>query len=312
MDITPAALKSLQTTFSGLFRQGYTGTSPWYSQLCTDVPSSSAQNDYGWMMEIPGLREWLGERQINNLAAHHYSLPNKTFESTVGVRRENIEDDNLGIYTPIFQEFGRRTAKHPDSLVKTLLQTGHTLTCFDGQNFYDTDHPVDILDASKGVQSNYEASGFALTQANFLTARARMMSYKGESGEPLGVGEDLYLHVPPALEGTARRLLEGDTILEVVQEGGQNVGGAGVANITKGMAKVMVTQELAGQDTTWYLHDLAGVIKPFVYQRRRAPAFTSLTSTSEHTFLHNKYLYGVDKRDNAGFALWFKSFKAAA
>ena len=31
---------------------------------------------------------------------------------------------------------------HPDELIFNLLKNGFTSPCFDGQNFFDTDHPV--------------------------------------------------------------------------------------------------------------------------------------------------------------------------
>ena len=60
----------------------------------------------------------------------------------MGVTRTAIEDDQLGIYTPLFEEMGYGAATHPDELVFGLLKNGHTTNCFDGQSFFDTDHPV--------------------------------------------------------------------------------------------------------------------------------------------------------------------------
>ena len=60
----------------------------------------------------------------------------------MGVKRTDIEDDNLGIYTPLMQEMGRAAGVHPDELVFALLKLGHSSLCYDGQFFFDTDHPV--------------------------------------------------------------------------------------------------------------------------------------------------------------------------
>src|SRR5690606_27387688 len=56
--------------------------------------------------------------------------------------RDDIRDDNLGIYRPLFEEMGMSTAAHPDRLVFELLKNGFTELCYDGQPFFDTDHPV--------------------------------------------------------------------------------------------------------------------------------------------------------------------------
>jgi len=97
------------------------------------------------------VREWLGDRVIQNLEAEGFKIVNKSWEHTVGVERDDIEDDQYGVYNPVFAEQGRAVAEHPDELVWSLLANGFTQSCYDGQNFFDTDHPV--LDADGVEQS---------------------------------------------------------------------------------------------------------------------------------------------------------------
>lgn len=42
----------------------------------------------------------------------------------------------------IAQAFGQQVAEFPDTLSFPLLVAGFTTLCFDGQNFFDTDHPM--------------------------------------------------------------------------------------------------------------------------------------------------------------------------
>jgi len=148
--ITAALLSNLFTGFKTSFQGGFAGVAPTYQRIATVVPSSTKTEDYGWLGNWPKIREWLGDRQVNELAASKYSITNRTFETTVGVDRDDIEDDRLGIYTPMFQELGRSVAAFPDSLVYALLAAGFTTKCYDGQYFFDTDHPV-----GDGVVSNH-------------------------------------------------------------------------------------------------------------------------------------------------------------
>ncbi|SQC19666.1 Mu-like prophage major head subunit gpT [Klebsiella pneumoniae] len=47
----------------------------------------------------------------------------------------------------------------------------------------------------------------------------------------------------------------------------------------------------------WFLIDESQVLKPIIYQKRRAFDFKSLDDlNSEHTFLQNEFLFGVDGR----------------
>ncbi|WP_058615510.1 Mu-like prophage major head subunit gpT family protein [Tepidimonas taiwanensis] len=140
--ITPALLSGLRTGFSKAFQDALTNTPTDWEKVATRVPSSSASNTYAWLGQSPALREWVGDRVLKDMAAQAYQVQNKLYEGTVAVKRTDIEDDNVGVYTPLFSEMGRAAKAHADQLVFGLLAAGETTTCYDGQNFFDTDHPV--------------------------------------------------------------------------------------------------------------------------------------------------------------------------
>jgi phage major head subunit gpT-like protein len=142
MIITPSALMALFTAFKAEFQNAQATTPTDWKRIATPVPSSSASNTYGWLGQFPTFREWIGDRVLKNMAAHGYSITNKKFESSVGVPRDSIEDDEIGVYKPLFAEMGRASSAHPDELVFGLLKAGLTTQCYDGQNFFDADHPV--------------------------------------------------------------------------------------------------------------------------------------------------------------------------
>lgn len=210
-------LDGLRVGFKTTFQQQLLQTATMYQRIATVVPSTAKSETYGWLGKIPNVREWLGPRLVQSLSESSYSLKNKTYELTIGVDREDIEDDNLGIYTPIFAQFGESVAAWPDQLCWPLLLAGFSTNCYDGQFFFDTDHPV--LDANGAV-----------TQ---------------------------------------------------------------VAN-TDG-----------GSGTPWFLLDCSKVIKPIIWQLRKAGQFVSLDNpTDENVFNKKEFLYGWDGRGNAGYGLW--------
>tara|TARA_A100001391_G_scaffold50885_1_gene30956 strand:- start:33823 stop:34719 length:897 start_codon:yes stop_codon:yes gene_type:complete len=157
MDINNSNLNSLYTGFSAAFTGGFKGVAPLWSRVATRVPSTTSENEYGWLKDLPGFREWLGDRIVKSIEADGYKIKNRHFENTVGVNRDHIEDDNLGIYSPLFSELGRLAAVFPDELVWALLKDGFATECFDGQFFFDTDHPV--LDADGEIQSVSNTGG---------------------------------------------------------------------------------------------------------------------------------------------------------
>lgn len=155
--ITPALITSLRTGFSKAFQDALVATPTDWETVATRVPSSNTSNTYGWLNQFPKLREWVGDRVVKDMAAAGYQITNKLFEATVAVKRTDIEDDNVGVYTPLFAEMGRAAKAHADELVFGLLAAGESTLCYDGQNFFDTDHPV---------YPNVDGTGTATTVSN--------------------------------------------------------------------------------------------------------------------------------------------------
>lgn len=140
--VTPQLLLALFTGFNAAFQRAQTDTPTSWQKIATEVPSTTKSNTYGWLGQFPKFREWVGDRVFNDMKAHAYTITNKDWESSVSVKRPDIEDDEVGVYMPLFTEMGRAVTTQPDELVFELLKAGLTTLCYDGQNFFDTDHPV--------------------------------------------------------------------------------------------------------------------------------------------------------------------------
>jgi len=163
MMVTAASIQALQVGFKKHFQDAFSATRPTadYTRVATVIQSSSKSETYGWLGKFPKMREWIGDRVIKDMAAEGYTIVNKDYEGTVGVDRNDIEDDNLAIYAPLFQEMGDSAAKQPDDLVFGLIAAGRTQTCYDGQYFFDTDHPSFDESGQAITVANVDASGLA-------------------------------------------------------------------------------------------------------------------------------------------------------
>jgi len=154
MIINRAALDGIFTSFRADYQAGTLAAKPLKDRFAMTSQSSTREETYGWLGAYNSLREWIGDRQLNGLVAHGFTIKNRTFENTVSVSREDIEDDMIGVYSGAFQLMGADAAMHPDKLIFELLRAGTTSTCYDGQNFFDTDHPINPDSATAGTVSN--------------------------------------------------------------------------------------------------------------------------------------------------------------
>jgi phage major head subunit gpT-like protein len=284
MIISSQNLRGIYIAFNTLFNKAFEEQKPIYEQIATVTPSTTDAETYAWLGDIPGMREWIGDREVQNLSGSDYTIKNKDFELTVGVPRNAIEDDKIGLYNPSVQMLGQSAALHPDELVFALLASGFTEKCYDGLPFFSDAHKV-----GKKTVSNKGTAKLTLTA--YIAARAAMMSLTNSKGRPLGLIPDL-LVVPPALEAAARDILVADFI-------------NGTKNTMQGTATPLVAPLLAGNDSAWFLLCTKRPIKPLIYQQRKKAKFVSKTDEKDdNVFFSNKYIYGVDSRGNAGFGFW--------
>ena len=230
------------------------------------------------------MREWVGDREIQNLTDSDYTIKNKNFELTIGVDRDAIEDDTIGLYTPSIEMLAQSAAQHPDKLIFELLAKGFTAKCYDGVAFFSDAHKV----GNKTVSNKGTAQ---LSLEAYIAARAGMMSLTNGKGQALGLIPDT-LVVPPALEAKARDILVADFI-------------NGSRNTMQGTAKPLVVPQLAGNDSAWFLLSTSRPLKPLIYQERKKAKFVSLTAeTDSNVFMKRTFIYGAESRGNAGFGFW--------
>ena len=247
---------------------------------------------------LPGLRKWVGERIAHKLNRYAMEAEVETFEDTVEVDVDELDDDQIGGYTPYFAELGRQSRLWPRDLVTAKLLAGTSSLCFDGQYFFDVDHPVDPANSAAGVYSNLlSGGGSALSETGLDAARTAMSRLKGPDGRVLRVRGDTIV-IPPQLELTARKLLE----VANYSTGGDNP--------MKGIARYLVLEELEVEPASWYLAATKGAMKPLVFLQRQSPVVTALDrADSPNVFHHNRAQYGVKARGAATYGMPFLMIK---
>jgi len=160
MIVNSAALGLALKGFETIYSEANLAAVSQYARVAMDVPSSAQSEDCGWLGQWPNMREWIGARHVNNLSASGFTIKNRLFESTVSIKRTDIEDDRLGLFAPVFREMAATAKRHPDEIVFGLLKQGFATNACDGQFFFDADHPVlDETGATVSVANTEGGSG---------------------------------------------------------------------------------------------------------------------------------------------------------
>lgn len=157
MIIDQTKLANMYIAFNTLFNQALQATEPWYEKVAMTVRAGTRIVDYKWLKNFPGIERWIGDRQIQSLGAEAFQIESLDYEGTVSVHENDINDDTLGIYAPLLSELGRAAKKHPDKLIAALMPLGLTTAIWDGQYFFDTDHPAPLPNNEAATASNYTA-----------------------------------------------------------------------------------------------------------------------------------------------------------
>lgn len=157
MDVNPQNLRSIYTGLSTAFNARFASTTALYGRVAMDATSTTGKNEYPRLDDLPGFREWIGDRQVHDVSASMFEIVNRDFEKTIGIDRNKIEDDSFGIFTPIAAQMGQDAKAFPDLLTFGLMKKGATTLCFDGQYFFDVDHPSYNSDGQEISASNMQA-----------------------------------------------------------------------------------------------------------------------------------------------------------
>ncbi len=287
MIVNQASLKGLNVSYSAAYNKAFEGVKSNYEKIATTVPSTTAETNYKWLGQIPQMLEWMGDREIQSLSAYDYTIKNRKFEMTISVPRDDIEDDQYGIYTPLFSNMGESAAQHPNTLCFGALKAGFKEKCYDGNPFFAENHPSG--EGGKKTVSNISHN--KLDAGSYMAARASMMSLTGDKGRSLNLVPNL-LVVPPGNEKAGRLILEADQI-------------NGTTNVLKGTAELHVETEIADMPEAWFLLCTNRFLKPIIFQKRKAIKMTSLTKDDDqNVFMRDEFVWGADGRSNAGYGFW--------
>ena len=251
---------------------------------------------HSWLEQLHGIHEWVGERVLESTKLGKLTVINRDFENTIKVSRNEIEDDQYGVYSPLIGMMGADAENLWKKLaIEALLGNGEWA---DGNPFFCSGRVL-------GKSTFTNAVTTALSKAAVEAAIAAMRGWTLYGGEPGEVRPDVLL-VGPSLEATAKQICEADLVAD---------GGTTVSNVSPAKAlKVRVCQSLiGGHANEWYVFGDKNGVKAVGIQKRKLPELARLDKdTDGNVFMRNEYLYGVHARGEGFMTLPFLAYNGGA
>lgn len=301
MSLNTAKYISTQRDLTQKFREGAMAATPFYPTICTEIQSGGSDEKYGLLGAMPGVKEWLGDRQFKKLRAGDFVIANREWEDSVEFEKNDIDDDRLGLATELARDFGTEAMLHPDELLLEALVAGETTACFDGQNFFDTDHSWGDSGSQSNDLSYAAASGTAPTAEEFKAAfhqsRVAMLGFKNDQGKKL---------IRPVLRGANKFICLVPLELQEAAENGLNATliSTGGSNVVIDRPEIIPCPSMT-DSTKFYTFLMEGALKPFVFQKRR-PVRTPVWKGMDDP--ETKMLKMMtDARYNVGYLAWWKA-----
>ncbi|KAK3606832.1 hypothetical protein CHS0354_018426 [Potamilus streckersoni] len=141
--IKDTQLDAIRTAIRSKFNTGLSAERDDAAIVSTEIYEPDYTLTYAWLDGFPKLKTWAsGSVPLADIKERSYKTQAIRYGSGVEISLTDIELDRIGHYGTMAEERGREVVKHKNRLVFGHLKSGETKSCFDGQYFFDTDHPV--------------------------------------------------------------------------------------------------------------------------------------------------------------------------
>jgi phage major head subunit gpT-like protein len=267
-------LKNLNLTIQTVYKTGVKEEKDQLEGVLYDVtPMSGTAINVATTTSVPGMREFKAERVHGVATDAVQTIAPRTHEATLDVKREEIEDDNIGRIPAQVKLMARNAKRYYGGLATQALALGFTAKLSDGKAVFHADRGNLVTGA--------------LSETTFEKAYDALLSMKDDNGDPIGaIPKTLIVGV--ANRAVAKKILKA-----------QNKAN-GESNINYEAVELIVDARIP--DTTWAL--VGDSILPITIAERvkiGAPVAKN-DLNSDRAFETDVFSWGVRGRFDAAFA----------
>lgn len=289
-----------------MFNQAFNLAQPQIDKIALRVDSGRVELvNHRWMRGIPGMRELIDTRVINNLSTDGFVVTNKLWEDTVSIPRVDLERDQFGVYAPMVTKLGETAKLHRDVLGFSLLSDAlstPTITAYDGIAFYGNHNANRVL----AFNNKVSGAGSVFSEPALITGITSLRNRRDSHGNLLAAGQKRpLLIVPPALEFPAKKLANLSFVVQTAPGSGASSAtnqASGAENILQGTFDVEVCPYLK-TSTEWHLTLVDPVFKPIVWQVEQDIEFLGYDKFLAEWAMNDKFVNGVRALYNVAVGL---------
>jgi phage major head subunit gpT-like protein len=310
--ITAQVLIDLNRQLFFNFNEGFQSESTQWQDKARKINVNTIEAAYAWYLDTPYMRKWIGDRVVRKLEGKAITVKSDPWELTLEMDKREVEYNLIGGYPDQMKAFGQAGAAWPDQLV-TAVQMANPIWPGDGQNVYDTDHPVSLTNSSLGVYAN-DFTSMDLTGDNLWTIVLTQMAYRNDLGRNLELVPNI-LEVPTQLAKKGQAAIRDVNYIVAVRNAAGTDIVAAVATPAEGQQKIFdiklkINPKLNDDPLHWYVHSTNRMM-PFMIQVAKDPVtpIAYMDLKDPNVFWQRKYVWGTEAEGVAAPTLPFLTIR---
>jgi phage major head subunit gpT-like protein len=282
MEVNSANLKALDLTIKTTFKTSKDNVEDanLFKKFADISPSNAKVQGILTLTDAPGMREFKSERVPGTISDVLYQVTHRKWESTLNVKREDIEDDNIGYIPAAVKKMTAKSRKHYTLLASAAAVAGFVAKMSDGKAFFHADRKNLLPGGVKALTAeNYEAA-VEMLETQTDTDGITPMGHKAK-----------VLMVGPKNRAAANKIINKETLAN------------GETNEHYKEVEVFVNPYL-GQSLHWFVLDNSeGVMPITIVERIKADKMVEKNDlNSDRAFDADVFAWGLRGRYDAGYA----------
>ena len=281
------------------------------NNIANTITSKQKTEYFAELAAYPVVREWLDEREVQDILENNFSDTAADFESTIKVNRNDVADDQTGQYVLKAKSITSAMMNHKRKIVMKLYANGFETSSKLGSIFRSAKN-ISTYE-SKAMFANNHIIGGSGSQSNYSTMEFNAENYDNaiEAAAAWYYGTDTSDLIEPNFDmimfgrGIRRDVLEMFKTSTLLAATGALTRQSAENTLEGEITKLVYNPYLGAND--WILIDTSKEILPVFFVLREAPMFEEL-SKSESEFMRKYIYYGISARYNVAFTHWFLAY----
>lgn len=290
----------------------------WINRITLFSPSASAREKYGWLGQVPSMKEWIGNRVLKQLREYDYEIKNNLYDASLEISIDDLRRDKTGQLNMRIADFANTPEDHWVELLSDLIDLGASAQSYDSTEFFSASHEIGDSGTMTNLLTSSDYDEFDVTDPEaptsaemsdaILVMLAHFKTMKDDQGRGINKTATQYIIMVQTVKmwKAAAQAITKDLLAS---------GSTLIDNPLKNMGfNISVVQNTELNSSTYEKSIIAfradGVRPPLIRQQETPPILQTLDESSDFYKTHRALAWFLESWRNVGFGFFQSAIKA--